>query len=220
MNYKLPELPYEYSSLEPLISGKLLELHHTKHHNAYVTGANTALEQIEEARVKEDATKINLLTRNYTFNVAGHVNHSAFWQNMHAPEKSLAAGAPGGTAAELGGFQNAFGGPISELKDAIDAQFGSFEAFKKQFAAAAAGVQGSGWALLVFDALSQKLQILQVHDHQAELALGVIPVVLLDVWEHAYYLDYLNVRADYITAWWALVNWEDANKRYVEALGK
>lgn len=217
MNYKLPELPYGYSALEPFISGKLLELHHTKHHNAYVTGANTALEQIDEARDIEDTTKVNLLTRNYTFNVAGHVNHSAFWQNMHAPEKSLAAGAPGGTASDTDGFQNAFGGPIGTLKDAIDAQFGSFAAFKKQFGAAAAGVQGSGWALLVYDELAQKLQILQVHDHQAELALGLSPIVLLDVWEHAYYLDYLNVRADYITAWWTLVNWEDSEKRYQNA---
>jgi Fe-Mn family superoxide dismutase len=215
-NYELPELPYDYTALEPFVSGKLLELHHDKHHNAYVTGANTAAEQIAEARDAQNTASVNLLTKNYTFNLAGHVNHSAFWQNMRAPEKLAAAGQPGGTAAETNGFVNATEGPVGALAEAITVQFGSFDNFKKQFAAAAAGVQGSGWALLVKDELAGSLQILQVHDHQAELALGLKPVVLLDVWEHAYYLDYLNVRVDYITAWWNLVNWEDAERRYTD----
>jgi Fe-Mn family superoxide dismutase len=217
-NYKLPELPYDYAALEPFLSGKLLELHHTKHHNAYVTGANTAVEQISEARDKDNVSAVNLLTKNFTFNLAGHVNHSLFWQNMTAPVKSVGAGQPGGTASESNGWENATGGPVGDLAQAINAQFGSFQKFQKQFQAAAAGVQGSGWAVLVYDALSDTLQILQLHDHQAELALHITPIVLLDVWEHAYYLDYLNVRADYITNWWNLVNWQDAEKRYQDCV--
>jgi Fe-Mn family superoxide dismutase len=230
--FELAPLPYDASALEPLISGKLLELHHDKHHNAYVTGANQTSEQIAEAREKDDVSKINLLTKNFTFNFAGHVNHSAFWENMTPPVKSVAAAQPGGTASETAGWINAtsdseFGGPVGALGAAIVEQFGSFERFKAQFLAAAVGVQGSGWVVLaeVNVPLAQTsgqpekgaLQILQLHDHQAELALGIKPIVLLDVWEHAYYLDYLNVRADYITSWWSLVNWEDANRRYLVA---
>jgi Fe-Mn family superoxide dismutase len=205
--YVLPDLPYDYSSLEPFISGKLLELHHTKHHNAYVSGANTAVEQIAEATDKADVSKVNLLTRNYTFNLAGHINHSLFWQNMTAPEK-LATGS----------FINATEGPIGELALKITEKFNSFEKFKKMFQAAAVGVQGSGWAILVYDQITQDLKILQVHDHQAELSLGLTPLVLLDVWEHAYYLDYLNVRDDYITSWWNLIDWHDAESHYQKAL--
>lgn len=204
---QLPQMPYDYSALEPVLSGKLLELHHTKHHNAYVLGANTANEQILEANDKEDITKVNLLTKNYTFNLAGHINHSAFWQNMTAPHK-LATGT----------LINATEGPIDSLKDKILEDFGSFDKFQKQFTAASVGVQGSGWVVLVFDKLTQTLKILQLHDHQAELALGLSPIVLLDVWEHAYYLDYLNVRGDYISSWWNLINWQDAQKRYLESL--
>jgi Fe-Mn family superoxide dismutase len=213
----LPELRYDYVALEPFISGKLLELHHTKHHNAYVSGANTAVEQIAQAREDDNTTSVNLLTKNYTFNLAGHVNHSAFWQNLTSPVKSLAAGQPGGTANETGGWENATGGPVGTLAEQIDTDFGGFERFKKQFTSAAAGVQGSGWVLLVWDALSGSLQIQQLHDHQAELALSLTPLVLLDVWEHAYYLDYLNVRVDYITAWWNIINWQDAQARFAEA---
>lgn len=217
--FTLPELPYDYTALEPIISGKLLELHHTKHHNAYVTGANTATEKISEAREKGDVSAVNLLTKNYTFNFAGHVNHSEFWKNMNAPVKSVASGAPGGSATATNGFVNATDGAIGTLAEAISAQFGSFESFKAQFTAVAAGVQGSGWAILVWDSISESLQILALHDHQGELALGLKPIVLLDVWEHAYYLDYLNVRADYITSWWTLVNWVDAERRFTEAVG-
>jgi Fe-Mn family superoxide dismutase len=192
VKYELPELPYDYSDLEPYISGIIMELHHDKHHNAYVTGANQSIEQLEEAREKDDFGKINQLSKNYAFNFAGHVNHSVFWDNM----------APSG--------QEAYG----ELLEAIKDQFGSLEIFKKQFSAVAAGVQGSGWAVLVWDAIAKRLQIVQLFDHQSNLALSLTPILLLDVWEHAYYLDYKNVRGDYINAWWNIINWEDANKRF------
>ncbi|MDR3116689.1 MAG: superoxide dismutase [Bifidobacteriaceae bacterium] len=198
MEYKLPELPYDYSALEPYISGLIMELHHDKHHNAYVSGANQSLEQISEARQKDDFSKINQLSKNYAFNFAGHVNHSVFWDNM----------APTGQE------------PMGELAEAIKDQFGSIEIFRKQFSAVAAGVQGSGWAVLVWDSYAKKLNIVQLFDHQANLALSLTPILLLDVWEHAYYLDYKNVRGDYISAWWNVINWQDANQRFAAVASK
>ncbi|WP_333811750.1 superoxide dismutase, partial [Timonella senegalensis] len=172
--YSLPELSYDYGALEPHISGRIMELHHSKHHQAYVTGANTALEQLEEARAKGDFSAINQIEKNLAFNLGGHVNHTAFWANL-SPEG---------------------GEPEGDLAAAIDEQFGSLEAFKKHFAAVAAGVQGSGWAILAWDSLGQKLIIVQLYDQQGNIPMGLTPIVLLDVWEHAYYIDYQNVRAD------------------------
>ena len=194
--YTLPELPYDYAALEPHVSGRIMELHHDKHHAAYVTGANTALDKLAEARESGDLAAVNLHEKNLAFNLGGHVNHSVFWQNL-SPE---------------GG-----GEPTGELAAAIDQDFGSFEAFKKHFAATAAGVQGSGWAILAWDSIGQKLIIVQLYDQQGNIALGLVPLVVLDVWEHAYYLDYQNVRADYVTAWWNIVNWADADARLTRA---
>ncbi|WP_019147840.1 superoxide dismutase [Timonella senegalensis] len=193
--YSLPELSYDYGALEPHISGRIMELHHSKHHQAYVTGANTALEQLEEARAKGDFSAINQIEKNLAFNLGGHVNHTAFWANL-SPEG---------------------GEPEGDLAAAIDEQFGSLEAFKKHFAAVAAGVQGSGWAILAWDSLGQKLIIVQLYDQQGNIPMGLTPIVLLDVWEHAYYLDYQNVRADYVNAWWNIVNWKDAGERFARA---
>ena len=194
--YTLPELPYDYAALEPSISGKIMQLHHDKHHQAYVTGANTALDKLAEARDSGDLAAVNLHEKNLAFNLGGHVNHSAFWTNL-SPE---------------GG-----GEPTGDIAAAIAEDFGSFEKFKKHFAAVAAGVQGSGWAILAWDTLGKKLIIVQLYDQQGNIALGLVPIVLLDVWEHAYYLDYQNVRADYVTAWWNLVNWADADARLARA---
>lgn len=193
--YSLPELSYDYGALEPHISGRIMELHHSKHHQAYVTGANTALEQLEEARAKGDFSAINQIEKNLAFNLGGHVNHTAFWANL-SPEG---------------------GEPEGDLAAAIDEQFGSLEAFKKHFAAVAAGVQGSGWAILAWDSLGEKLIIVQLYDQQGNIPMGLTPIVLLDVWEHAYYLDYQNVRADYVNAWWNIVNWKDAGERFARA---
>jgi Fe-Mn family superoxide dismutase len=194
--YTLPDLTYDYGALEPHISGKIMELHHSKHHNTYVAGANTALEKLEEARDKGDLAAVNMHEKNLAFNLGGHVNHSAFWTNL-SPE---------------GG-----GEPTGEIGAAIDEHFGSFEKFKAHFTAVAAGVQGSGWAILAWDSIGQKLIIVQLYDQQANITLGLTPIVLLDCWEHAYYLDYLNVRPDYIKAWWNLVNWTDAEERLQRA---
>jgi len=193
--YTLPELSYDYGALEPHISGRIMELHHSKHHQAYVTGANTALEQLEEARAKGDFSSINQIEKNLAFNLGGHVNHTAFWANL-SPEG---------------------GEPEGDLAAAIDEQFGSFDAFKKHFAAVAAGVQGSGWAILAWDSIGSKLIIVQLYDQQGNIPMGLTPIVLLDVWEHAYYLDYQNVRADYVAAWWNIVNWKDAGERLARA---
>jgi Fe-Mn family superoxide dismutase len=194
--YSLPDLTYDYGALEPHISGKIMELHHSKHHNTYVTGANTALEKLEEARDKGDLTAVNMHEKNLAFNLGGHVNHSAFWTNL-SPE---------------GG-----GEPTGEIGAAIDEHFGSFEKFKAHFTAVATGVQGSGWAILAWDSIGQKLVIVQLYDQQGNITLGLTPIVLLDCWEHAYYLDYLNVRPDYIKAWWNIVNWADAEERLQRA---
>jgi Fe-Mn family superoxide dismutase len=193
--YTLPELSYDYGALEPHISGRIMELHHSKHHQAYVTGANTALEQLEEAREKGDFSAINQIEKNLAFNLGGHVNHTAFWANL-SPEG---------------------GEPAGDLAAAIDEQFGSLEAFKKHFAAVAAGVQGSGWAILAWDSIGSRLIVVQLFDQQGNIPMGLTPIVLLDVWEHAYYLDYQNVRADYISAWWNIVNWADAGERFARA---
>lgn len=190
--YSLPELPYDFAALEPHISGKIMELHHGKHHQAYVTGANTALDQLAEARESGNLAPVNKLEKDLAFNVGGHVNHTIFWNNM-SPE---------------GG-----GKPEGELASAIDEFFGDFEKFQAHFTATAMGVQGSGWAVLAWDTLGQRANIVQMFDQQGNLPAGTVPLLMLDCWEHAYYLDYLNVRADYVKAFWNIANWQDVAKR-------
>ena len=194
--YTLPELPYDYAALEPHISGKIMQLHHDKHHQAYVTGANTALDQLAEARVSGNLAAVNKLEKDLAFNVGGHVNHTIFWNNL-SPE---------------GGER-----PEGELADAIDEYFGDFEKFQAHFTATAMGVQGSGWAVLAWDALGQRANVVQLFDQQGNLPAGTVPLLMLDVWEHAYYLDYLNVRADYVKAFWNIANWQDVAKRFEAA---
>ena len=191
--YTLPELDYDYSALEPHISGRIMELHHSKHHQAYVTGANTALEQLAEARESGNFASVNKLEKDLAFNLGGHLNHSIFWQNLSP---------------------NGGGAPEGELAAAIDEHFGSFDKFKAHFTATALGVQGSGWAVLAWDSLGAKPVIFQLFDQQSNAPLGVTPLLQLDVWEHAYYLDYLNVRADYVKAFWNIANWEDVARRF------
>jgi superoxide dismutase, Fe-Mn family len=194
--YTLPDLPYDYAALEPHISGRIMQLHHDKHHATYVAGANTALEKLAEARETGSFDAINLYEKNLAFNLGGHINHSVFWQNL----------TPDGA-----------GRPDGEIAAAIDEFFGSFEGFQKQFTAAALGIQGSGWSVLAWDSLGQKLVNVQMYDQQGNLALGLVPVVMLDMWEHAFYLDYVNVKADYVKAWWNIVNWQDASQRLARA---
>jgi Fe-Mn family superoxide dismutase len=198
-DYTLPELSYDYSALAPHISASIMELHHSKHHQAYVTGANTALAQLADARDAGDFTWVNKLEKDLAFNLGGHVNHSIFWTNM-SPD---------------GGDK-----PTGDLAAAIDDQFGSFDKFTAHFTAVAMGVQGSGWAVLAYDSIGQKLIIVQFFDQQGNLPAGIVPILMLDVWEHAYYLDYKNVRADYVKAFWNIANWENAQQRFTAATEK
>jgi Fe-Mn family superoxide dismutase len=190
--YTLPDLPYDYAALEPHISGKIMELHHSKHHQAYVTGANTALDQLAEARETGNLANVNKLEKDLAFNLGGHVNHSIFWTNL-SPE---------------GG-----GEPEGELRAAIDEFFGGFDKFQAHFTAAATGIQGSGWAVLSWDPIGEQLIVQQLFDQQSNTAQGTIPVFQLDMWEHAFYLDYLNVKADYVKAAWNIVNWQNVAQR-------
>ncbi|MEV8242025.1 superoxide dismutase [Microbacterium testaceum] len=197
--YTLPELPYDYAALEPHISATIMELHYSKHHQTYVNGANATLDLLAEAREKGDFANINRLQKDLAFNLGGHTNHSIFWTNL----------------SPNGGDK-----PTGDLEAAIDDQFGSFDAFRAQFTAAALGVQGSGWAGLFWDSIGQNLLIQQFFDQQGQIAAGTVPLLLLDVWEHAYYLDYKNVRADYVKAFWNIANWADAQERFAAAREK
>ncbi|KTS04259.1 MULTISPECIES: superoxide dismutase [Microbacterium] len=197
--YTLPELPYDYAALEPHISATIMELHYSKHHQTYVNGANATLDLLAEAREKGDFANINRLQKDLAFNLGGHTNHSIFWTNL----------------SPNGGDK-----PTGDLEAAIDDQFGSFDAFRAQFTAAALGVQGSGWAGLFWDSIGQNLLIQQFFDQQGQIVAGTVPLLLLDVWEHAYYLDYKNVRADYVKAFWNIANWADAQERFAAAREK
>jgi Fe-Mn family superoxide dismutase len=197
--YSLPDLTYDYGALAPYISGEIMELHHSKHHAAYVAGANTALDQLAEAREKNSFGTIPMLEKNLAFNLGGHINHSVFWTNM----------SPGGGDK-----------PAGELAQAIDGQFGSFEAFRAHFTAAAMTIQGSGWAILAWDSVGSRLVIVQLYDQQGNVALGLIPLLMLDMWEHAFYLQYRNVKADYVAAWWNVVDWANVQARFAAARTK
>ncbi len=196
MTYTLPDLDYDYSALAPHIAPEIMELHHSKHHAAYVAGINTALEQLAEARAAGNLGAVNKLSKDAAFHLGGHINHSVFWKNM-SPE---------------GG-----GRPDGELASAIDEFFGSFDAFQAHFNAVANGIQGSGWSMLVWDTLGQRLNINQLYDQQGNLPASQIPVLQLDMWEHAFYLQYKNVKGDYVNAWWNVVNWADVAERLTKA---
>ena len=197
--YTLPELSYDYAALEPSISARIMELHHSKHHAAYVAGANTALDQLAEAREKNDFAWINKLQKDLAFHLSGHINHSIFWKNL-APANSDR--------------------PHGELATAINEFFGTFEAFQAHFNAAAMGIQGSGWAFLAWDSVGQRLIIEQLYDQQSNVATGSVPLLMLDMWEHAFYLDYQNVKGDYVKAFWNIINWADVAERFVGARTK
>lgn len=194
--YTLPELPYGLAALEPHYSAEVLELHHDKHHKAYVDGANTTLDKLDEARTSDDYGSINQLQKNLAFHLSGHVLHSMFWENL-SPD---------------GG-----GEPAGELIAAVKEGFGSLEHFKNQMTQAALNVQGSGWGALTWEPLGQRLIIEQIYDHQSNVGQGAPPLLVLDMWEHAYYLQYKNVKADWVDAFWKIVNWPDVAARFERA---
>ena len=197
--YVLPKLPYEYDSLKPSISEEQLRIHHQKHHQAYVNGANAIFDKIDKARKDGLDIDAKATLKEFSFQIGGHILHSIFWPNM----------APTGEGG---------GRPGSRLGDVIDKEFGSFDRFKKEFTQAASSVEGSGWAALSLDKTTGRPLIMQIEKHNVNIypTLGVLMV--LDVWEHAYYLDYKNERAKFIEAFWNVVNWDEADKRLGEVM--
>lgn len=196
---KLPDLPYDFGALEPVISGEIMQLHHQKHHQAYVTNYNLALEQYAEAEHKEDHAKLIALQPALRFNGGGHINHSIFWTNL-APTHQGGGGEPDG-----------------KIRAAIEAEFGDFEAFKKTFSAKTAAVQGSGWGWLGYSKENKRIQIATLANQDPLSTVGLIPLLGVDVWEHAYYLQYKNVRPDYLSAIWKVVNWKNVEERFLAA---
>jgi Fe-Mn family superoxide dismutase len=196
MTYTLPDLPYDYSALEPHYSAKVLELHHDKHHKAYVDGLNTTMDKLEQVRASGDYSTIVGLQKTLAFNLSGHVLHSIFWKNL-TPESGEK--------------------PSGELAAAIDESFGSFDQFKDHLSQATTTVQGSGWGSLAWDTFGEQLYIEQIYDHQGNVGQSGSPLLVIDAWEHAYYLQYLNVRADYVKAVWNIINWDDVATRFEQA---
>jgi Fe-Mn family superoxide dismutase len=191
--YTLPELDYDYAALEPHLSAHILELHHGKHHAAYVDGANTVLERLADARRSGDFGSINQLEKNLAFHLSGHVLHSLLWKNL---------GPDGG------------GRPEGQLDAAITEHFGSFDAFRAQLTEASTAVQGSGWGAMSWEPVAQRLIIEQVYDHQGNVGQGGPPLLVCDMWEHAYYLQYENRKAEWVDAFWNIVNWSDVATRF------
>ncbi len=200
--YTLPKLPYGYKALVPYISEEQLMLHHQKHHQAYVTGANTLLEKLDKARRDNVDPDMKAILKELSFHIGGYRLHKLFWENL-APAKSGGGGMPKG-----------------ELSLAIDSEFGTFDRFKKEFTQAASGVEGSGWAVLTYCRNTGRLIILQLEKHNVNMIPGFRILMALDVWEHAYYLDYKNDRAKFIESFWNIVNWDEVNTRFITHMKK
>jgi Fe-Mn family superoxide dismutase len=197
--HTLPDLKYDFNALEPYISADIMKIHYEKHHQTYVTNLNIAEEKLAEAQAKGDIKTIISLAPALRFNGGGHLNHSIFWQNL------------GPKTAEA---------PTGELKAAIDRDFGSFENLKNQLSTASVAVQGSGWGWLGFNKQTGRLQVASCPNQDPlETSTGLIPLFGIDVWEHAYYLQYKNMRADYVKAIWNVANWKDIADRLAKAKG-
>lgn len=199
LQFKLPPLPYDFHELEPVISAEIMKLHYLKHHQGYVNNLNTALTQYAEAEAKEDIAKMIALQSAIKFNGGGHVNHSIFWTNLQPKNKG------GGTPNK---------GP---LLDAIEAKFGSLENFITKFNAKTVAIQGSGWGWLGLNKEKKTLCIRTCENQDPLSTKELIPLLGIDVWEHAYYLQYMNARADYLKAIWGVVNWKNVEERFLEA---
>jgi len=197
-NYSLPQLPYGYKDLEPQMSEEQLIIHHQKHHQAYVNGANALLEKLDKARQENADLDMKATLKDLSWQVAGHLLHSLFWGNLAPAERNS-------------------GMPKGVLSDAINQEFGNFERFKKEFTQTAMSVEGSGWAALVFDARTERLLIMQIEKHNNNVIASLPILLVLDVFEHAYYLDYKNERAKFIEAFWGIVNWDETAKRFEQA---
>ena len=196
-DYTLPPLPYAYDALAPGIEANVLRVHHDKHHAGYVKGLNATLEKLESARRSGDMSAVKALSRDLAFNGSGHVLHALYWVSMK----------PGGTSAP--------GGALGAM---LKRDFGSFDAFAAQFVAASNAVEGSGWGVLAYEPLGRRLVVLQAEKHQNLTIWGVTPLMVCDVWEHAYYDQYQNRRADYVDAFWKLVDWPGVANRLNAAM--
>jgi Fe-Mn family superoxide dismutase len=194
--YTLPELDYDFGALEPHISGKIMELHHGTHHAGYVKSTNLTLTLLEEARATEDFTHLAALERSLAFNLSGHVLHSILWKNM----------------TPKGGDR-----PDGALAGAIDRDFGSFEKFRRQLTEVASTIMGSGWAALIWEPIGERLLATQIYDHQSNLSQGSVPLMVIDAWEHAYYLQYQNQKSAFFEAVWHLWSWKDVAERFASA---
>lgn len=201
MAYELPKLPYALDALEPVISSEIMDLHYNKHHNAYVTNLNKALEQYSSAEKQNNLQQMINLQSAINFNGGGHINHSIFWTNL-APQ-SEGGGAP----------------PSGDLASAINEEFGSLDKFIETFNGKAGPIQGSGWGWLGLNKSNHRLQIVTCSNQDPCITTGCIPLLGIDVWEHAYYLQYKNVRPDYLKAIWGVVNWKNVEQRFAEAKG-
>jgi Fe-Mn family superoxide dismutase len=197
--YVLPKLPYDYKDLAPYMSEEQLRIHHSKHHQAYVNGANAILQKLDKARKEGTELDIKSTLKELSFNIGGHLIHSLFWGNLAPASKSS-------------------GKPSGVLGEAIEREFGSFERFKKEFTQAAVSVEGSGWAALTFCRQTNRPIIMQIEKHNTNVYPMFHILMVLDVFEHAYYIDYKNERAKFVEAFWNIVNWDEVNKRLEDAL--
>jgi Fe-Mn family superoxide dismutase len=193
--YILPKLPYDYADLQPYMSKEQLTIHHDKHHQAYVNGANAILQRLDKARKEGTDLDVKSTLKELSFNIGGNLLHSLFWNNLAPPKK-------------------AGGKPTGALGEAIDKEFRNFDRFKKEFSQAASSVEGSGWAALTICKQTKRPMIMQIEKHNTNVYPGFHILMVLDVFEHAYYVDYKNDRAKYIEAFWSIVNWSKANERF------
>lgn len=198
-SYQLPDLPYDFNALEPVISAEIMELHYSKHHKAYVTNLNAALEKYHDAETKNDVSQMIALQAAIKFNGGGHINHSIFWTILAPISKESSEG------------------PRGDLAKMIDRDFGSFELFKEKLTNASVGIQGSGWGWLGYNKGLKRLEIATCANQDPLSAQGLVPLLGIDVWEHAYYLQYKNVRLDYVKAIWKIFNWRQVEERLSRA---
>ncbi len=196
--YQLPELPYDFNALEPVISAEIMELHYSKHHKAYVTNLNTALEKYHEAESKNDVASMISLQGLIKFNGGGHINHSIFWTLLTTPNKS-----------ELS--------QQSPLAKQITRDFGSFDQFKEKFNTTTTAIQGSGWGWLGYNKNLHRLEVATSANQDPLSTQNLIPILGVDVWEHAYYLQYKNLRPDYVKAIWQIFHWKNIEERFARA---
>lgn len=197
--YQLPELPYDFAALEPVISAEIMKLHYEKHHATYVKNLNDATEKFQEAQVKNDLQAMIALQQVIKFNGGGHINHSIFWTNLSPKNKE--GGVP----------------PNGGLVEALNRDFGSVQGFIDQLTTRAVAIQGSGWGWLGYNKAKDRLEIATCDNQDPLSTKGLVPLLGIDVWEHAYYLQYKNVRADYVKAIWGIVNWKNVSERFQQA---